>query len=295
MIWLVGRDGMLGRLVETELARLGVPFHASGRECDVTDGGSIARNAPTRDPAWLVNCTAYTAVDAAETEREAAYAVNDRAVALLARYCAERGARMLHVSTDYVFDGENAAGYAEDAETAPINTYGASKEAGEKTLRAALAEHVIVRTAWLYAEHGRNFMNTVLRLLTRENGPTIVDDQHGSPTYALDLARCITTVVSSPEPTYGTYHFTNAGETTWFGFAREIRERAVELGLVTAPPEIKPIPSESYPTPAARPRHSVLRHDRITREYGVTPRAWQEALAECLARKKQNEEQEGQK
>ena len=295
MIRLVGRGGMLGTLVERELARLGLPYHASGRECDVTDADAIARDAPDTGPTWLVNCTAYTAVDKAETERATAFAVNDRAVGLLARYCAERGARMLHVSTDYVFDGENAAGYAEDAVTAPINAYGASKAAGEETLRATLAEHVIVRTAWLYAEHGRNFMNTVLRLLARESEPNIVDDQHGSPTYALDLARCIAKIVSSPEPAYGTYHFTNAGQTTWFGFAERIRSRAVELGILTAPPEITPIPSESYPTPAARPRHSVLLHDRITRDYGVTPRAWHDALTECLTRKKRNEEQEGLK
>ena len=285
MIWVVGSNGMLGRLVAEELAGAGVGCHASDRRCDVTDPASIARHAPGAIPAWVVNCTAYTAVDAAESESETAFAVNDSAVGHLARYCAENGSRMLHVSTDYVFDGSTAIAYAEDAPLNPINAYGASKAAGERRLRAALDEHVIVRTAWLYAEHGRNFVNTVLTLLAGETEPTIVADQVGSPTYARDLARCIVSVVTSPSHTYGTFHFTNFGTATWYDFACEIRTRAIEMELLSRPPKIRPIPTTAYPTPAKRPEHSVLLCDRITREYGITPRAWREALADCLAKR----------
>ncbi len=284
MIWLIGRSGMLGRLVEQELRAHNLEYAASGPELDVTRPDSIDHFAPKRKPRWVINCSGYTAVDSAESEEDQAWAVNRDGPALLARYCQKRGARLLHISTDYVFDGSLPDGYGEDAEPSPINVYGASKAGGEEEVRAELREHVIVRTAWLFAEHGRNFVLTILRLLKTRGELTVVDDQHGSPTYGRDLARAIVLVVTASRPVYGTFHFTNSGVTTWHGFASAIRDRAVELGLIPKSRRIVRVSSDQFPTAAERPSYSVLTCRRMISAYGFEPRTWEEALDDCLQR-----------
>ena len=284
MIWLVGRAGMLGRLVEQELIEAELAYHASGRECDVTEPGSIEAASPEVAPRWVINCTGYTAVDTAESDVDSAWRVNQHGVAQLANYCRAVRERLLHISTDYVFDGANRKGYGERAATAPQNVYGASKLAGEQVLRSELTEHVIIRTAWLYAEHGRNFLRTILRML-RDNGElTIVSDQYGSPTYARDLARAIVTVVESAHPGYGTFHFVNTGVASWHEFADEIQSCALDLGLTTARKSILPVSSDRFPTAAARPKYSVLLCSRIAERYPVYLRPWQQALRDCMER-----------
>ncbi len=284
MIWLIGREGMLGRLVEQELTEAGLEYYASGRECDVTEADSIEAASPAAPPQWVVNCTGYTAVDAAESDVDAAWRINRHGVSEIARYCAAVRARLLHISTDYVFDGANRKGYSERSATAPQNVYGASKLAGEQVLRRALTEHVIIRTAWLYAEHGRNFLLTILRLL-RDNGElTIVSDQYGSPTYARDLAQAIVTMVQSVHPNYGTFHFVNTGTTTWYEYACEIQSCALELGLTSAAKPIVPVSSDRFPTAAVRPKYSVLHCSRIAERYAVYLRPWQTALRDCMER-----------
>ena len=275
---------MLGRLVKEQLDERRIDYTASGRELDVTNPRAIEAGAPSPAPGWVVNCSGYTAVDAAESEADRAWAVNKDGPDSLARYCRRTGARLLHLSTDYVFDGSDPHGYFEDAPTAPINTYGASKEAGERALRSELSEHVILRTAWLYAEHGRNFVLTMLRLLRDRGELTVVNDQHGSPTYARDLAGAILAVTGSPEPVFGTFHFTNAGVTTWHRFACEIRDQALELGLISRRRQIRPISSAQFPTAAERPAYSVLTCRRIVETYAIEPRPWEEALGDCLRR-----------
>ena len=284
MIWLIGREGMLGRLVEQELTEAGVEYRASGKECDVTEAGSIEAAAPAAPPRWVINCTGYTAVDAAESDVDAAWRVNQHGVLELARYCAAVRARLLHISTDYVFDGTNRKGYNERSATAPQNVYGESKLAGEQALRSELTEHVIIRTAWLYAEHGRNFLLTILRLLHQNGELTIVSDQYGSPTYARDLAQALVTVVQSVHPSYGTFHFVNTGTATWHEFASQIQSCALELGLTSAAKPIVPVLSDRFPTAAARPKYSVLHCSRIAERYAVYLRPWQAALRDCMER-----------
>lgn len=286
MIWLTGSQGMLGRLVATELSAAGLPFHATDREVDLTDHRALAAGAPPEAPAWVINCAAYTAVDRAESEREAAWALNCDAVAHLARYCSTVGARMVHISTDYVFDGErpHGEGYHEEAPVNPQSVYGRSKAAGEGALREELAAHLIIRTAWLYAEHGHNFLLTMLRLLAQRQELTVVNDQHGCPTYARDLAGAIVHLIGCLEPPTGTVHFTNAGVTTWYDYACRIQQSALELGLLPVSRTIVPVSSDQYPTAAQRPACSVLECRRIREQYAITPRAWQQALDDCLAR-----------
>ncbi len=284
MIWIVGRKGMLGRIVEQELETANEPFVACGSECDVTNEESIRSCAPRMAPDWVINCTGYTAVDRAEREPRAAWAVNRTAAGHLARYCRSVEAAMVHISTDYVFDGSRKRGYDETATTAPLNVYGASKEAGERLLRSLVDAHVIIRSAWLYAETGRNFLLNVLHKLHDETELTIVNDQHGTPTYARDLARAIIAVVTSPKIEYGTFHFVNAGTTTWYEFACEIQEMALHRGLTSMRRTIHPVTSNRYVTLATRPLHSVLRFERIERAYDIAPRPWREALRDCMAR-----------
>lgn len=284
MIWIVGRKGMLGRIVEQELTTANIPFVASGRECDVTNEESIQGCAPRVTPDWVINCTGYTAVDRAEREAPTAWAVNRAGAGNLARYCRSVGAGMVHISTDYVFDGSKKRGYDETAATAPLNVYGASKEAGERLLRSLVDTHVIIRTAWLYAETGRNFLLNILNKLRTETELTIVNDQHGSPTYARDLAHTIIAVVTSPKIEYGTFHFANAGTATWYEFAREIQEIALHRELTRSRRAIHPVTSNRFVTLATRPLHSVLRCERIERAYNISPRPWRDALRDCMAR-----------
>lgn len=282
MIWLLGRNGMLGRIVEQELCAAGLTYSATGRECDITDEESITDHA--RQASWIINCTGYTAVDLAEGEPQAAQSVNCLGVGNLARHSRSTGARVLHISTDYVFDGSQSDGYRETDTTGPINEYGRSKTEGEQLLRELLEDHVIIRTSWLYAEHGRNFPLSILRLLQSQGDIRVVNDQHGSPTYARDLARAIVTIVGHSHPTFGTFHFANEGTVTWFDFACEIQRLAMTLGILPTSHEIQGIPSREYPTAAARPRYSILDCSRIRNRYKLDLRAWQTALLECLER-----------
>ena len=284
MIWLVGARGMLGQLVAEELAANGIPFEATGREIDVTDYSAIRSQTQRFRPTWLINCSAYTAVDRAETDVEAAWRLNRDGAANLARRCAGIGARMLHISTDYVFDGEQHRGYAEDDPSNPQSVYGASKAAGEQAVSDALEEHVTVRTSWMYAEHGHNFLLTVLRLLDERETLTVVCDQHGCPTYARDLARALVSIVTHPRPVFGTYHFANAGVTSWYDFARSIQIAALRKGLIRQQKQIVPISTDQYPTAAHRPRYTALLCNRINQAYGIEPRPWQPALDDCLER-----------
>ena len=300
MIWLVGARGMLGREVGGVLRADGFPFVESDVEVDITDWGAVSSFAESQPLDWIVNCAAYTAVDKAEEEPERAFALNRDGPANLARLCASRGARLLHISTDYVFDGEKKDSYQETDTPNPRSVYGKSKLAGEQTVRGHLPHgHIIVRTAWLFGPHGKNFVSTMLRLMKERDELRVVNDQHGCPTFAGDLARAIVSLVTSDaawrggEPAVlagsdsssggtGTYHFCNAGATNWHAFASEIYRRARSLGLVSSDCRIEGIPSSEYPTAAPRPANSVLDTSRIRREMGVHIRHWKNALSDYL-------------
>jgi dTDP-4-dehydrorhamnose reductase len=282
--WLVtGAAGMLGRDLTALLDAAGEEFAALTRaELDITDAAAVRAVVAAARPDVVVNCAAWTAVDAAEEHEDEALAINGRGAANLAAACAAAGAVLVHPSTDYVFDGSASAPYAEDAPTAPTGAYGRTKLAGEQAVRAALPDaSYIVRTAWLYGAHGRNFVKTMLRLAGNGTSPGVVADQHGQPTWTADVAAQVHALVEGAAPP-GTYHATSSGETTWYGFAEEIFARCHQdqerTGTKRKLPSPRPLTTAEYPTPARRPAYSVLGHD-AWRAAGIEPIGdWRDAL-----------------
>ncbi|WP_279628685.1 dTDP-4-dehydrorhamnose reductase [Streptomyces subrutilus] len=279
--WLVtGAAGMLGQDLLAVLKDSGIDARGLGRaDLDITDPAAV--RAAVEGVAVVVNCAAWTDVDGAETAEEAATAVNGTGVRVLAEACAAVGARLLHVSTDYVLPGDAAQPYREDAETGPVNAYGRTKLVGEQAV-AELLPHdgYVVRTAWLYGEHGPNFVATMLKLAAQRDTLDVVDDQHGQPTWSYALARRLVELGQAAlagRAPGGVYHGTASGRTTWMGLARE----AYRLGGLD-PERIRPTTSEAFVRPAARPAFSVLAHDRWAAA-GLAPLAdWREQLAEAL-------------
>lgn len=264
MRWLVvGSHGMLGRDLVDRLASDGDQVTAVGRdEIDITDPAAVLVALPGHDV--VVNCAAFTAVDAAEEQEALAFAVNGVGAANLARAASRHGVRLVHISTDYVFEGVAATPYAEDAPTAPRSAYGRTKLAGEWAVRALAPDHLIVRTAWLYGAHGSCFPKMVARL-ARSGGPlAVVTDQVGQPTWTVDLVDLLVRLVRGGAPT-GTYHGTSSGETSRFDFTRAIVESiGIDPAIVSA------TTSDTFVRPAPRPAYSVLGHDVLTK-VGVSP------------------------
>jgi dTDP-4-dehydrorhamnose reductase len=271
---VAGAGGMLGTELAGLLAEDGVRS-LTRSDLDLGDEGAVTDAVSTAD--IVINCAAYTAVDAAESHEEEATFVNARIPQLLARAAARTGATLVQISTDYVFAGDATTPYAESTPRAPVNAYGRSKAEGE---RLALEAHPggthIVRTAWLYGRHGGNFPRTMLRLAGDRETLSVVDDQRGQPTWTLDLARQIRRIVESGEPS-GVWHATSTGEATWFSFARELFTLA---GL--DPERIRPTTSAAFPTPARRPAYSVLGHDAWAAHGIAAPRDWRPALREAV-------------
>jgi dTDP-4-dehydrorhamnose reductase len=249
-------------------------------------------------PRLVVNAGAYTAVDRAESEPDLAHAVNARAPGVLADEARRLGALLVHYSTDYVFDGRKPAPYEEGDATDPLNVYGASKLAGERAIAGSGCEHVILRTSWVYAPRGRNFMLTVLSLAATREEIRVVADQRGAPTSSRELARATLALFGAVAPRHpltnedlarvasrsGLYHATAGGETTWFGFAEAIfREWSRHRGAAFRAPRLVPIPTRDYPTPARRPANSVLSNERLQRTFGIRLAPWNEGLAEAIS------------
>ncbi len=297
--WLVtGAAGMLGRDLTALLAARGEEITALTRaDLDITDLAAVAKAVDAAKPDVVVNCAAWTAVDAAEEHEARALAINGHGAANLAAACAAAGALLVHPSTDYVFDGQARSPYPEDAPTAPAGAYGRTKLAGEQAVRAALpGASYIVRTAWLYGAHGKNFVKTMLRLAAGGTSPGVVADQHGQPTWTADVAAQVVALIERSAPP-GVYHATSSGQTSWFGFAEEIFQRyhasvraaqdqdqGQDLGgeperSLASP---RPISTADYPTPARRPAYSVLGHDAWPAA-GIAPIGdWKEALHRAL-------------
>lgn len=284
-VLLTGGSGQVGAEI-IRRAPAGLEVVAPGRAVlDLSDPQAIADLVASRPWAAVINCAAYTAVDKAESEVVAAWSVNALGPAALAQATAQAQIPLIHLSTDYVFDGAKSGSYVERDPVAPIGVYGASKEGGEQAVRTANPRHVILRTAWVVSPHGANFIKTMLRLAETRPELNVVDDQRGCPTSASDIAQTVLTVagrmIASPDAPTGTYHFVNDGEATWYEFARAIFEMAAQRGL--AVPVVRPIPTSEYPTPARRPANSRLDTGKLRREYGVTPRPWTEAADEIVA------------
>jgi dTDP-4-dehydrorhamnose reductase len=273
---------MLGTEVGFLLGERGVKFIASDKEVDIADPRAIDRYAGGHSLEWLVNCSGYTAVDMAEDEPEVAFRINAEGAGNLAAFAKKGNAKLLHISTDYVFDGTKRGAYLEDDTPNPLGIYGRSKLDGETRIRETLDPHFIIRTAWLYGRHGNNFVSTMLRLFGEREQVRVVRDQRGTPTYAVDLADAIVRVVKANSARFGTYHFTNEGSTNWYEFAREIYRKAREYALVRKRVEIIPIESSDYPAKAKRPMNSLLSKEKLKKTLGIDIRGWEEALDDYL-------------
>lgn len=280
-IVITGANGQLGnemRLLAGKQARFEFDF-TDIQDLDLCDAEAVSAYFASKGPAYLVNCAAYTNVNKAESEEALAYQVNRDAIGNLARAAAENATKVLHVSTDYVFDGKGKRPYREDDAPCPASVYGRSKLAGEQVLRQYCPDSVIVRTAWLYSSFGNNFVKTMLRLGAQAPEVRVVADQVGTPTYAGDLAKALMQIILSAEEDAfvpGIYHFTNEGICSWYDFAREIFARSGINTPLTA------ISTDDYPTPAQRPAYSVLDKSKIKNTYGLKIPEWQESLAFCL-------------
>ncbi|NEU12809.1 dTDP-4-dehydrorhamnose reductase [Methylobacterium sp. BTF04] len=287
-ILILGGAGQVGTALQAPgLWEPGVRLHAPSRDAlDITDAAAVARALAERSYAAVINTAAYTAVDKAESEVATAWALNALAPAILAAETAKAGIPLVHVSTDYVFDGTGSGAYAPDAPVNPQSVYGGSKAAGEIAVRTANPRHAIIRTAWVVSPDRGNFVKTMLRLSAERDTLTVVDDQHGCPTFAADLAHGLATIaqrlVREPEGATGTHHYVNAGATTWCGFARAIVAGAARRGGRSV--SVDGIPTSAYPTPARRPANSQLSTASLTQAYGLRPRPWEEALEDLLDR-----------
>jgi len=282
MIWLIGNRGMLGSEVEDLLKKRGEEYTATDKEVDITDLSALEEFCRNRAVSCIINCSAYTAVDRAEQEPEKAFSVNSVGVYNIVRMAVQKKASLIHISTDYVFNGEKKGEYLEEDEPSPLGIYGKSKLEGEKKVQSNLERYFIIRTAWLYGKNGNNFVYTILRLFNQENVIRVVNDQRGSPTFAADLAEGIMQVLNEGNGKWGIYHFSNLGKTTWFDFATEIYRLAKRFGLVKRDVEIVPIASKDFPAKAPRPSNSTLCTGKFEKTFSFTIRGWQEALEEFI-------------
>jgi dTDP-4-dehydrorhamnose reductase len=294
-VWIIGNKGMLGTELSRLLEKAGIPFTGTDREVDITSPAALGNFAATgggRPFGWIVNCAAYTAVDRAEDDAETCRRLNIEGAGNIAACAKNIGARLIHISTDYVFDGKGiVAGtefrpYREDDETNPIGVYGLTKRDGERAARENNPRSYIVRTAWLYGRYGNNFVHTMLRLMNEREEIRVVNDQRGSPTWARDLSAALAVLIkkagSGAEPPFGIYHYTNEGNITWFDFAREILRQGREWGLVKKNCVIKPCTSAEYPARVARPAWSVLDKAKIKGALGIDIPVWDASLREYL-------------
>jgi dTDP-4-dehydrorhamnose reductase len=227
-------------------------------------------------PAFCINCAAYTAVDKAESEKDVAFLVNAESVGVLAAVCKEFGTRLVHVSTDYVFDGSSETPYLPNATTGPINTYGTSKLEGEQLCLKENPDSLIIRTSWVYSEFGNNFVKTMVKLMSQRESLNVVDDQVGAPTYAADLANAILSIISQQQWKPGIYHYSNQGKISWYQFAQAIARH------IHSNCKVNPIPSSAYPTPARRPSFSLLDTTSLQQDFSIQIPGWEESLLNCL-------------
>ena len=287
---IAGWQGQIARgLVEAAPGCADVTACAVGRAAlDICSARSIERALAQIEPSVVINSAAYTAVDKAETDEEQAFALNRDGARLLAEAAARRRVPIIHISTDYVYDGQKDEAYVESDPTAPKTVFGRSKLEGETAVATANDKHVILRTAWVFSPSGRNFVKTMLEKAAEQDVVRVVDDQHGSPTYAphlvaaiLELARQLSGRKADEGP-WGVYHAANSGTTTWAAFAEEIFRRSHALGGPTA--RVEPIKSKDYPTPAQRPANSQLDCSKLKRAFGLRLPSWQEGTADCVSR-----------
>ncbi|HEX2629128.1 MAG TPA: dTDP-4-dehydrorhamnose reductase [Chitinophagaceae bacterium] len=284
-IIVTGANGQLGselKVLSSSLPQYEFVF-VTREQLPIDDEKAVNDLLNTHNPTWLVNCAAYTAVDKAEAEKEQAFRINGYATGVLAAACKTIDCRFIHVSTDYVFDGNGTSPYKENDPVDPLGVYGSSKLEGEKLAMEKNPGSIIIRTSWVYSEFGKNFVKTMLKLMSERESLNVVNDQVGSPTYAADLADAILQIVqytqinSYPPDTAGIYHYANTGVISWYDFATAIKEIAGSKCVVN------PIPTSQYPTPAKRPSYSVFDTQKIQNTFGIELRSWKDSLRKCIS------------
>lgn len=287
-ILVTGADGQLGWELIRQAGSFGIEVKPSVRsELDITDRNQTGSGLSDSVPDMVINAAAYTKVDQAETDQENAFAVNQKGPGNLAAFCSARNIPLIHISTDFVFDGEKQRPYIETDPVSPLSVYGKSKAAGEQAVRAGSDKHIIVRTSWLYGVHGDNFVKTMLRLGREREEIRVVADQHGSPTSAADLAGALLKIAlhvrDHGDAEWGTYHYCGKGITTWSGFAEAAFSTAKIYGYGKTP-RVEPITTSEYPTPARRPTFSSLDCSLVQRNFGISPLPWQDSLKDIISR-----------
>ncbi len=289
-VLVTGAEGQVGRALLQSFAGSAEVIGDNRTSLDLANADQIRERVRTVAPDIIINAGAYTAVDRAESERDLAFAINGRAPGILAEEARRAGALLIHYSTDYVFNGSKQEPWVEDDATDPLSVYGASKLEGEEAIRSAGGEHLIFRTSWVFAPEGKNFVLTMLRLGRERDSLAVVDDQIGAPTTAAQLARATKAIASGvlekkfggASSSSGVYHMTCSGSVSWCGFAQAIFDRAQVL-LDGRNPQVKPIATREYPTPAKRPHNSVLSNAKLQRTFNIQLASWQSALDDVLA------------
>ncbi len=289
IILVTGSNGQLGKELKV-LADHYPQFRfvfASREDLKIHHYGLVENYFIATKPQYCINCAAYTAVDKAENEKDVAMLVNAEAVGNLAAVCKKYQTKFIHISTDYVFDGESEVPYKEDDPTHPINAYGQSKLTGEQLCMKENKDAIIIRTSWVYSSYGHNFVKTMMRLMNERTELNVVDDQVGSPTYAADLAEAILTIINNDQLSMitwapGIYHYSNEGKISWYDFAVAINE------LIGSKAKLHPISTAEFPTPAKRPRFSLLNKEKIIKMYQISIPDWKESLRKCIDLLKEN-------
>ncbi|MCZ4224341.1 dTDP-4-dehydrorhamnose reductase [Pedobacter rhodius] len=277
-ILVIGAGGQLGQCLKTVAERRGISdiIFPVEKEANILDADLLNKLLEREKPAFVINCAAYTAVDKAEDEVQLSKAVNETGAGYLAAACEANSVTLIHVSTDFVFEGNEVKLLKEEDEANPINVYGVTKLDGEKAVTAVLEKHFIIRTSWLYSEYANNFVKTMLKFGAERDELNIIADQVGTPTYAIDLANAIFDIIDSGNENYGIYHYSNEGVTSWFDFAKAIFD--ISRTNVNA----NPIPGSAYPTKAKRPAFSVMDKTKIKNTFGLTIPYWRDSLIECI-------------
>ena len=312
MIWLIGNKGMLGSEIQKQLSENKLPFVGTDREVDITSMEALEAFATSVDTSsyfpsdlprserkikWIINCSAYTNVDKAEDEPEFAAKLNKDGPCNIARVARKIGTKLIHISTDYVFGGNGNSPYTEDGEKNPLGVYGLTKSEGEDLIRKEMTQYFIIRTAWLYGFDGKNFVYTMTKLMNERPEIKVVNDQRGTPTCAVDLASAILRLIdktdhakgfigSGSTPAFGIYHFTNAGETTWYEFAKEIYRVGKKTGRITNECNVMPCTSEEFPSNVTRPSYSVLAKEKIISGLKIRIPSWQSSLEKFMKNKR---------
>lgn len=285
MIWVIGYKGMLGSEICRQLTENNIQFVRSDVDVDITDIEALDQFAKCWAVTWIINCAAYTAVDKAESDIELAHKLNVEGPENIAKVAKKYGAKLIHISTDYVFDGTGNTPRTEDMPVAPIGVYGVTKAKGEEAVRNNTDKYYILRTAWLYGWAGKNFVYTMIRAMNTHDAVKVVNDQKGTPTFAGDLAKVILQIIDDKTVSYGIYHVTDIGEITWGDFTNEIKKQGIEAGWINETGKncvVNPCTTDEYPTPAKRPAYSVLSKDKIQKTLGIKLPDWKESLSKFL-------------